>query len=82
MLRTKYQEQDIILRIKRNLMLYSLTDEMIYEGLLNVMDTIYQMDTFALVVDEKYWIVGDTQRSAYPLITVQNIIPVQNVLSL
>jgi hypothetical protein len=81
MLRTQYQNKEMILRIKRNLSLYSLEEGTIYQSLIKSMDLIFEMDIFAIYVEECL-IVGETQRSAYPLITVQNIVPVKNIVSL
>lgn len=82
MLRTRYKEKEIIIRIKRNLRLYSLTDDTIYSALQNAMDVIYEMDSFAIIVSGEYWIIGESQHSsAYPLITVQNIVPSQNIIT-
>ncbi|KPB06598.1 hypothetical protein [Bacillus sp. CHD6a] len=80
MLRTKFEGREMILRIKTNLRLYSLDEDTIYSSLGKSLDEIYFMDTFALQVGE-YLIIGETQNSAYPLITVQNIVPQKNIVT-
>lgn len=80
MLRTKFEGREMILRIKTNLHLYSLDEDTIYNSLRESLDVIYFMDSFALQVDE-YLIIGETQQSAYPLITVQNIVPRKNIVT-
>ncbi|MEA3319114.1 MAG: hypothetical protein U9Q88_03725 [Bacillota bacterium] len=80
MLRTKFEGREMILRIKTNLHLYSLDEDTIYSSLRKSLDEIYFMDTFALQVGE-YLIIGETQDSAYPLITVQNIVPRKNIVT-
>ncbi|UAL45693.1 hypothetical protein [Sutcliffiella horikoshii] len=80
MLRTTFEGREIILRIKTNLHLYSLDEETIYNSLRESLTVIYFMDSFALEVGE-YLLVGETQQSAYPLITVQNIVPRKNIVT-
>ncbi|NLP51016.1 hypothetical protein [Bacillus sp. RO1] len=80
MLRTKFEGREMILRIKRNLYLYSLDEDTIYNSLRESLQIIYFMDSFALQVGE-YLLVGETQQSAYPLITVQNIVPRKNIVT-
>ncbi|WP_223701961.1 hypothetical protein [Sutcliffiella deserti] len=82
MLRTNYLGKEVILRIKPNIRLYSLTEQRIYETLVDAIDVIYHMESFAVVVDDQFWIVGETQQSAYPLITILNIVPAQNIIEL
>lgn len=80
MLRTTFEGREMILRIKPNLHLYSLDEETIYKSLSESLTVIYFMDSFALQVGE-YLVVGETQQSAYPLITVQNIVPKKNIVT-
>ncbi|TYS68473.1 hypothetical protein FZC76_12170 [Sutcliffiella horikoshii] len=80
MLRTKFEGREMILRIKRNLNFYSLDEDTIYNSLRESLQIIYFMDSFALQVGE-YLLVGETQQSAYPLITVQNIVPRKNIVT-
>ncbi|WP_404457899.1 hypothetical protein [Sutcliffiella horikoshii] len=80
MLRTMFEGREVILRIKTNLHLYSLDEETIYNSLRESLTVIYFMDSFALEVGE-YLLVGETQQSAYPLITVQNIVPRKNIVT-
>ncbi|WP_404442306.1 hypothetical protein LG307_12355 [Sutcliffiella horikoshii] len=80
MLRTKFEGKEMILRIKTNLNLYSLDEDIIYNSLSESLQDIYYMDSFALQVAD-YLIVGETQQSAYPLITVQNIVPRKNIVT-
>ncbi|WP_404346568.1 hypothetical protein LG311_12185 [Sutcliffiella horikoshii] len=80
MLRTTFEGREVILRIKTNLHLYSLDEETIYNSLRESLTVIYFMDSFALEVGE-YLLVGETQQSAYPLITVQNIVPRKNIVT-
>ncbi|KMJ59688.1 hypothetical protein AB685_02115 [Bacillus sp. LL01] len=80
MLRTHYEGREMILRIKTNLHLYSLNEDIIYQSLCSVLKDIYLMDSFAVKIDDCL-VVGETQQSAYPLITVQNIVPVKNIVS-
>ncbi|WP_417900083.1 hypothetical protein ABN702_07450 [Bacillus haimaensis] len=82
MLRTTYEHQEVILRIKQNLTRYTLDDDKIYEVLQQVMGIILKKENFAINVEEKYLIIGDTQQSAYPLITVLQIVPIRNMVSL
>ena len=81
MLRTNHQGKEIILRIKTNLHLYSLNEDIIYQSLCSALKEIYFMDSFDIRVED-YLVVGENQQSAYPLITVQNIVPAQNIVSL
>ncbi|WP_339146433.1 MULTISPECIES: hypothetical protein [unclassified Sutcliffiella] len=81
MLRTHFGGKEMILRIKTNLHLYSLSEEIIYQDLCTALKDIYFMDSFAVEIGE-YLVVGETQQSAYPLITVQNIVPIKNIVSL
>ncbi|MGD6777459.1 hypothetical protein [Sutcliffiella horikoshii] len=80
MLRTKFEGREMILRIKTNLCLYSLDEDTIYNSLRESLQVIYFMDSFALQIGE-YLVVGETQQSAYPLITVQNIVPRKNIVT-
>lgn len=82
MLRTTYGNQEVILRIKPNLSRYTLDDNKIYEVLQQAMGTIFHLENFVLNVEEKYLIIGDTQQSAYPLITVLQIVPIRNMVTL
>lgn len=80
MLRTKFEGREMILRIKTNLHMYSLDEETIYNSLQESLQVIYFMDSFALQVGD-YLVIGETQQSAYPLITVQNIVPRKNIVT-
>ncbi|MCA1321164.1 hypothetical protein LC085_14680 [Bacillus tianshenii] len=82
MLRTTFENQEVILRIKPNLSRYTMNDELIYEVLQKAMGTIFHLENFVLNVEEKYLIIGDTQQSAYPLITVLQIVPIRNMVTL
>lgn len=81
MLRTHYEGREMILRIKTNLHLYSLNEDLIYQSLCSALKEIYFMDSFAVQVGD-YLVIGETQQSAYPLITVQTIVPAKNIVSL
>ncbi|MCG1023127.1 hypothetical protein [Sutcliffiella horikoshii] len=81
MLRTHFEGKEMILRIKTNLHLYSLNEDTIYESLCAALKVIYFMDSFAVEMGD-YLIVGESQQSEYPLITVQNIVPAKNIVSL
>ena len=80
MLRTKFEGKEMIMRIKTNLHMYSLDEETIYNSLQESLQVIYFMDSFALQVGD-YLVIGETQQSAYPLITVQNIVPRKNIVT-
>ncbi|WP_404428309.1 hypothetical protein [Sutcliffiella horikoshii] len=80
MLGTTFEGREMILLIKTNLHLYSLDEETIYNSLRESLTVIFFMDSFALEVGE-YLVVGETQHSAYPLITVQNIVPKKNIVT-
>ncbi|MBM7619459.1 hypothetical protein JOC95_001308 [Bacillus tianshenii] len=82
MLRTTFGNQEVILRIKPNISRYTLNDELIYEVLQKAMGTIFHLENFVLNVEGKYLIIGDTQQSAYPLITVLQIVPIRNMVTL
>ncbi|QFT89320.1 hypothetical protein FIU87_11725 [Bacillus sp. THAF10] len=79
MLRTHFQGREVIVRIKHCPLPQQITEEQVYQSLLAHLETIYQMELFAVISGE-YMIVGETKQSAIPLITILSIVPVENII--